>query len=469
MLFLYRNVSTLSKEERQTKLSQDTSHCCWKLKERVPMVTLPRKNIMSKVPLCMIAAVHRVPVANQPDQIFSQNSFLGSTTRALLTNGVRPNQTALLQRPQLTPPNQVVRQNQLFVRQSSSQYYRSPNPTPMLQRFGPNVRPSPYPPMTQIVSFPNRLPSSTPKIYQALNTSHPARTIVNQTICNEIISVEDDDSPPRPPVNNARSNKPSHDIAWLEKGVYEIKGALASLNSLTDQFLASKDALKYDLTQATNFSEKLTISVKQAIITMAKINEDISSGRQAAALDNRVSLIMKDIGRTGIARPNTPVQVQIIKRSEPPQPVNVARESVPAQNGESSSLNTQRKVPPPVQPETPEPTREEDDADEMGLNPALLCETVLHVEGNKENNDGNKSTASTPQKDQGRKTPQIDQVRKGRPRGSYVKITARKSFPRKTVEIIDLVDDQDNVYQHLCKKFNIKPCKVIVKRLGEKQ
>lgn len=479
-LLFYRNVSSLSKEEKQTKLSEDTSHCCWKTTQQVPKVTLPHKTIISKVPLCMIAVAHRTAVLSQPDQQLSRNSS-GATTGALLTNGFRPDQTPFQPRPQLTPTNQMLRQK-LF-RQSSSELYRPPNPQ-MLNRFAHNVRPSPYPPMTQIVSFPNRLPCSTPRLFQAVNTSCPGRNIiVNQTFCNEVINV-DDDSPPRQMCNNTTSvNKRSHDIAWLEKGVYEIKGALVSLNSLTDQFLADKETLKYDLPRAVDLSEKLTTSVKQAIMTMAKINEDISSGRQAAALDSNVSLIMKDIGLGRAVRglpTSKNVQVQITKKLEPTRQVRDVTASVPAQSCESSSIDSSRRAP----PEDPEQTRVEDEADEIGVNPALLCETVLHVEGNKENNDGNKSTMSTPQKDQGAKTPQKVPGKRGRPQGSYVKITARKSFPnrprgsyvkvtdqksfpRRKVEIIDLIDCKENDYQ-LCKKFNIKPCKVVLVRLGNK-
>lgn len=213
-------------------------------------------------------------------------------------------------------------------------------------------------------------------------------------------------------------------IDWLEKGINEVTHTVGVIQKMLDQFNVSKNDLKQDIRRATSFSEQFSHNIKIAICSLAKANQTMIDTR-TIVFDDHVNSIVNNIKASVES-------VSVIQKPPKPQPL------------------------PPVANTS---QVEEDTNDLPGLNAALLCETVLEVEGNKENENGNKYQNS-PVKNLPLKHNSLQ-------RGRLLSANKRKKILQKPIQIIDLVDDDDeNTFDasHYCKKYKITPCKVVLTR-----
>lgn len=468
VLLFFRNVASLPKEDRIAKLSKDASHCCLKVNENVPPIVLPRKSILSRVPLSLIAFAHQVAVRNQPDQRIPQNIFIGATSRAM-NNSNQPNQRNSQNilngtsqamnisnfntntKPQIVGvqvPNKSfgVPQSRMLPHKVG---FQTPNSKfrmiqPMHNGSALN-RPSPYPVRLSTTS-PLAMHAYSPRNqFRGVGSFQPKRDISkqSQTVVHEEIHVIDliEDTPPKQPVLVPQVT--SHDVSWLEKGIREIKASLLPITIMLDHFPVSKANLQEDFGMLTSYSDRLTHNIKIAICNLAKTNQDIMDANKSA-VDTKVSNIVRD------QIDNLTSKSITLKKIDHSVEINITKPNTP-----------QDKTPETVTTEKLRMLANPTQSIEEGLNPALLCETVLQ-EGNKENKNSNKPV-TTP----------VKTKKKGRPR-SFVKISSKtvvscKVGSQAQIPVIILDDeeerDDNSKYRDFCLKYDIKPCRIVLQRI----
>uniref|UniRef100_A0A1B6KZC4 PHD-type domain-containing protein n=1 Tax=Graphocephala atropunctata TaxID=36148 RepID=A0A1B6KZC4_9HEMI len=414
-------VASLSREEKQAYLSKDTSHCCPKMNEQFPPINLPLKAVMSKIPACLIAITHQQAVRNQTEPIRKHDYSIRVSPQA--TKLFRPRTTS-------TPIGNTRRQ--LGARMASpsflTHFNRQQVPRPA-SHLNNNQR---VPTLTREQVRPHlRLPTN--------GEPQPTRTIPRQNkppvILPDFIDLVND-SPPK----QVSAKTPVYDISWLENGVKNVNEVLRPVKTMIDQFTTMSRDLKSDFGKLTSYSDRLSYNIKIAICNLAKANQDLIDGSKCA--DKSVLSFASDTQyNTGI---NTASIGRAVKITE--------------SKNKATSTAVSLTKPETTEPEEMPPSQTDDDMGELA--PALLCEAVLEVEGNKENENRNK-----------RSTPPVKKTvafKKGMALlKKKTKIFASKDSSQTNIQVINLIDDDEeenkiNNEAFYCKKFNIKPCKVLV-------
>lgn len=460
IFFFFRNVASLPKEDRIVKLSNDASHCCLKLNENVPEIVLPRKSILSRVPLSLIAFTHQVAVRNQPDQRIPQNIFIGATSRAMNNSNQQTSRNILNATSQAKNSSNLNTNTrpQMFGIQVPNKSYGVPQRRLLPHKVGfqtPNSnfrmiqpmhngsalnRPSPYPVRLSTTS-PMAVHAYNPRNqFRGVGSFQPNRVIPkpSQPVVHEEIDVIDliEDTPPNQP------EVTSHDVRWLEKGIKDIKATLLPITIMLDQFPVSKENLQKDFGMLTSYSDKLTHNIKIAICNLAKTNQDIIDANKSA-VDTKVSNIVRDQFDNLTSKSIT------LKKIEPSVGMCITIPNTPQDKKPETVTSEKLKL-------CANPTQ----SIEEGLNPALLCETVLQ-EGNKENKNSNKPV-TTPVKMKAR----------GRPRSLAISsktVVSCKVGSQVQIPVIDLDDykerDDSSEYRDFCLKYDIKPCRIVLQRI----
>lgn len=461
MLF-FRNVALLPKEDRIAKLSKDSSHCCLKLNENVPAIVLPRKSILSRVPPSLIAFTHQVAVRNQPDQRIPQNIFIGATSRAMNNSNQHTSQNILNATSQAINSSNLNTNTrpQMFGVQVPNKSYGVPQRRLLPHKVGFQTpdsnfcmiqpmhngsafnRPSPYPVRLSTTS-PMAVHAYNPRNqFRGVRSFQPNRVIPkpSQPVVHEEIHVIDliEDTPP--------PNQPevtSHDVRWLEKGIRDIKATLLPITTMLNQFPVSKANLQQDFGMLTSYSDRLTHNIKIAICNLAKTNQDIMDANKSA-VDTKVSNIVRD------QIDNLTSKSITFQKIEPSVGMSITIPNTPQDKKPETVTSEKLKL-------CANPTQ----SIEEGLNPALLCETVLQ-EGNKENKNSNKPV-TTP----------VKMKKRGR-RKSLAKISSKTVVSCKVgsqvqIPVIDLDDyeerDNSSEYRDFCLKYDIKPCRIVLQRI----
>uniref|UniRef100_A0A1B6JDM0 PHD-type domain-containing protein n=1 Tax=Homalodisca liturata TaxID=320908 RepID=A0A1B6JDM0_9HEMI len=402
-------VASLPKEEKQARLSKDTSHCCPKMNEKFPAINLPMKSVMSKIPICLIAITHKIDVITQQ-----------------ATNSPYP-------APKMSTPL-------LNMRQHLTNRMATPSPPSATNHFirGPVASRTPQHSGRKMIIVSRPAPSQLSPYFQTstpINRRHPVRTAPQQNITPECIDLEDDSPSPthvtRTPVN---------DISWLDNGVKHVKDTLLPVQNMVNQFSSISKDLKMDFNKLTSYSDKLSYSIKIAICNLAKINQDLIDGSKEC-LDKQVSSVVSDIQINNVSNTSGAVQVTRLKK---------VRET----ENETVTSTTPQSVSDPAGPKVASPPTTDDDIGD--LTPALLCEAVLEVEGNKENENRNK-----------RSTPPVKRNVAFKRSGPFSKTKAlpAKNSSQTKIDVINLIDEEEESKfddAFYCKKFNIKPCKVLI-------
>ncbi|XP_054266795.1 uncharacterized protein LOC128988984 isoform X2 [Macrosteles quadrilineatus] len=475
-------VAMLTKEEKQVKLSLDTSHCCvdHNTNPRPILVGLPPKSILSKIPSVMIAMRYQAAVREHLDQPetnhhHSNGSFHSTVHPALASALTDPLATKVKGNYQ-----QLVQENRQVQPQLVHQHHRVQQQTPpgfhlrqqLIQRnfITQNNRLTPYP--------MNRV---------AAQTVNPPR----QTAYHPIVPYRAPyrtPSPhyPPPPQHSHTKNQHLIDMSSLENSIKDMKDILRPTLLMMREYEDLKHELGTDLSKFSAFSEKLSLNVKLAICNLAKANTDLVES-QRKLLDNQVTSVVSKIqsgvfkswgtcsivnGRSTTINQNSdesnPTGSDPLKNDSSPEIVEVSPSS-PPRTPEPSTSKVEKRI-----PATPSSTG--DDVEDATV--ALFCETVLEVSDNKENKDNaNKESqdkANKESKDKANK----EQVTPGKPKlmkppvkGKF-NITGKRKLnltDSPKVLLIDLTEIKETFdASYWCRKFKIKPCCVLLHRINHK-
>lgn len=410
MSFIFRKVAFLERGEKQEKLSKDSSHCCPPGSSEYSPISLPPKVIMSKIPLCLIAGPHRVAVVSQPDHPHQRNFTVQN-----MNNNVRSQNNQLLLKTGGPAYLQKYINSQPSTNQShpSQQMYRS-----AINRSMSNASPVQVHPPSHSVgqvaqrSVSNRtdltIPPNKQQMLYVIKTNKP------QSNSHSLPS---------------QANNSGVNVDWLDKGMNDVSNTIGVIKKMVDHYNSCRNELKEDVTKLSSFSDQFSHNIKIAICSLAKTNQSMLDARKVV-FDDQVNCIVNNIKASVVSAP-------VNNRPPTPQP-------------------------------SPPPVADTSLADEEmpSLNAALLCETVLEVEGNKENENSNKSL-SPPVKRASSKPNSLQNSRM-----SLLKIRKRqmqRQSPKKSIQVINLVDDDDDEEDNFdasyyLKKYKIKPCKIVLTR-----
>jgi len=480
-------VATFPKEEKQIQLSKDSSHCCPHKSQGsnfLPVKLAPKK-LMQTIPMVLIASIYHKSVLEQPDPPPAPSLYNAFNISSSFNNKnvatFRPTTPTQTQRPAMgagprpfsrlqsgwprpsgaLPPNHVHRSSAPNV---ASRHARPTTPRPHPFARGPFFRPirptAPMPSRLPALPQPTEVIDLEDDTPQTSNTSKTSHTTQTSLLLQKTLTPQTCHTPEKTQI-------PEHDISWLAKSITDIKETLTPLHMMLDQFKLSNVDLKTDFAKLTNYSERLSYNIKIAICSLAKINQDIADNKKMA-LDSQVSSVLSTIQKSITTELLVPSSQPVRTIQQPTITTAVVSTATPERPKETEAQ--ERSPDPKASNDVPIPGPSPGDDDvPFALNPALLCETVMEVEGNKENKISNSPLKNLPTKN--------SVLNKKQSMPMFRKAVAKKMFPaakRSTsdIQVIDLSDEESNDKfdsAFYCKKFNIKPCKVVVTRSDTKK
>lgn len=435
----FRKLPILQKEERQTFLNKDISDCCLK-SGVVSTIPLPPQPQLQKVPICLFSDKHsKMIITSLKDNRLSK---------------VRNNQTVFIRKDKL------IKQKPRTIPVSSKQKIIPQVPLVQQQPFIPQVQPTIHNSTQQIT--PNHLQQALqgfgrPTSSTYFNYPPPPPPV-------EVISLEDDNEARPTMLQTPLLGHNNLDLCWLQTAVKESSHCLFKFQSLLNQFDLLSGKLRTDIDQVNEFTNKLHALFKLTISSLAKIDYNMLQDLKNCATP-------KVRNYSGITITKKPEASQLVAQqlaAETPRKPEMAT-ILP-----SSDFLRVPVTSSPVPVPSTVPVVASEPSEEVDLNCLLFCETVMTEAG-----DGNKENEFNVNNNFIQKDTRLNTVpvprsvnRMNNSRKRPVNMTKHQTTPT-CIPTIVLDDDEPpsktlNLtkvqYNFYYKKFNLKPCKVLLSR-----